>query len=147
MRVAAYLGCTVCSLTVAIARTALAIGVALGVVATAFAETVTYEYDPNGNVLIRQTPTQTDTAGYDSENRTTIDTSGDGLQRQFQYDPNGNRTRYQVDSFSETLAYAPNTNRLTNRDTQAIQTDAAGNITDDGQHLYTYNNAGRLRQI
>src|SRR5881394_759633 len=133
MRVAARFGCTVSSLVFA-----------LGIIASARAETITYEYDTNGNVLIRQSPSQTDTAGYDSENRTTLDTSGDGLQRQFQYDANGNRTQYQVDTFSETLIYAPNTNRLTNRDTVVIQTDAAGNITDDGQYLYTYNHAGRL---
>ncbi len=126
---------------------AIVITLAGAIVTPLAAETVTYEYDPNGNVLVRQTPSQTDTAGYDAENRTTLDTSGDGLTRQFTYDANGNRIQYRVDTFSETLGYSPNTNRLTNRDAQAIQTDAAGNITDDGQYLYTYNNAGRLKQI
>src|SRR3954462_7350935 len=56
---------------------ALALALALGIIASATAETVTYDYDPNGNVLIRQTPSQTDTSGYDSENRMTLDTSGD----------------------------------------------------------------------
>src|SRR5258706_15838796 len=94
-------------------RAITAIALAVVIITPTSAETVTYEYDPNGNVLIRQTPSQTDTARNDSENRTTLHTSGDGLTSQFHYDTNGNRIQYQVDTFSETLGYSPNTNRLT----------------------------------
>jgi RHS repeat-associated protein len=111
------------------------------------AETVTYEYDPNGNVLVRQSPSRADTAGYDALNRQTLDQAGDGLLREFRYDPNGNRTRYQVETFTETLAYAPNTNQLVQRGPQSITRDSAGNITNDGQFTYVYNSAGRLAQV
>lgn len=113
-----------------------------------FAETVTYEYDPNGNLLTRQTPTQTDSANYDALDRLIADQFGTLPPVQYGYDANGNRTNQLFDGFSETCTYAANTNRLIQKGTQTLTYDAAGNLLDDGQgNTYTYNNAGRLAQV
>ena len=70
------------------------------------------------------------------------ETSPTGTQS-YTYDANGNRLSDGLGSYT----YAPGSNRITSRYGKAITTDAAGNITSDGQgHTYAYNQRGYLSE-
>ena len=74
--------------------------------------------------------------------RLTAETSPTGSQS-YTYDANGNRLSDGLGNYT----YSATSNRITSRYGKAITTDAAGNITADGQgHTYVYNQRGYLSE-
>ena len=74
--------------------------------------------------------------------RLTAETSPTGSQS-YTYDANGNRLTDGLGNYT----YSATSNRITSRYGKAITTDAAGNITSDGQgHTYAYNQRGYLSE-
>ena len=107
---------------------------------TAHADTLSY--DPVGNIASRTTAQGTITYSYDALSRLTAETSPTGSQS-YTYDANGNRLSDGLGNYT----YSPTSNRITSRYGKAITTDAAGNITADGQgHTYVYNQRGYLSE-
>ena len=99
-------------------------------------------YDLNGNIVSRQTDVGTTMFQYDSLQRLEHEQGPAGMQS-FTYDANGNRLSDGGGQYN----YEPSSNRLTSRYGQAVATDDAGNIIDDGQGLtFEYNQAGRLKR-
>lgn len=83
---------------------------------------------------------------HDVFDRVTYSSSG-GFNRYYDYDQNGNRTRYGENAGSWPYAYAPDSNRLlgiAGPVSRSYSYDAAGNLTGNGYHGFTYNNRGRL---
>jgi len=64
----------------------------------------------------------------------------------YTYDPAGNITNITTPSASTDMT-ASNTNALLTYGTQAVTTDAVGNVTDDGEHTYKWDAQGRLLEI
>lgn len=105
-----------------------------------FADTLSY--DAVGNIASHTSALGTTTYSYDALNRLTAETGPTGT-RSYTYDANGNRLSDAGGSYT----YAPTSNRIATRYGKAITTDAAGNITADGQgHTYAYNQRGYLSE-
>jgi RHS repeat-associated protein len=88
--------------------------------------------------------------GYDNLNRllnANMGTSTIG----YSYDATGNRTSKVISGTAYTNTVSPTSNRYTQVQdvggTAAIQTDAAGNITNDGVNTFTYGDRGRLGSV
>lgn len=95
----------------------------------------------------------TSTYTYDNIDRITnhvIDTANPTNSTGYQYDLSGNRTNLNLGANHYPSTIATTSNRLT-ADTGSINRtysyDGAGNITGDGQDIYTYYNSGRLKQV
>ncbi len=113
----------------------------LGLITTT-AHADTLSYDAVGNIASRTSAQGTTTYSYDALSRLTAETSPTGTQS-YTYDANGNRLSDGLGNYT----YAPGSNRITSRYGKAITTDAAGNITADGQgHTYVYNQRGYLSE-
>ena len=107
---------------------------------TAHADTLSY--DAVGNIASRTSAQGTTTYSYDALSRLTAETSPTGSQS-YTYDANGNRLSDGLGNYT----YSATSNRITSRYGKAITTDAAGNITADGQgHTYAYNQRGYLSE-
>jgi len=103
-------------------------------------DTRRYAWDKNSNLLSQTSSSQLAQYQYDAINRLSdirywLNQPDPGL-------PAGS---------SQTInsQYSPASNRMTHRDGQAVQLDAAGNTTSDhgGQRTFEYNNRGRLWKL
>ena len=108
-------------------------------------DTRNYQYDANGNVLVRPATPQNKGFAYDSLDRL-INDATNGQDIRLGYDPNGNRLSRAANDgrFSEAYDYTPAGNRLLILDklyTTAPQTPPQRERTS------TYNNTGRLFQV
>ena len=113
----------------------------LGLITTT-AHADTLSYDAVGNIASRTSAQGTTTYSYDALSRLTAETSPTGSQS-YTYDANGNRLSDGLGNYT----YSATSNRITSRYGKAITTDAAGNITADGQgHTYVYNQRGYLSE-
>jgi RHS repeat-associated protein len=109
------------------------------------ADTRLYAYDPNGNLTSKQTLPEAAAYGYDALDRLTNDniTSTPASSVAFTYEANGNR----LSDGTSTYSYASASNRLSQVGSNALATDAAGNVTSDGVYAYVYNDSGQLRSV
>ncbi len=112
----------------------------------------TYSYDLNSNIDLIQDnvlSTLTVTPTYDALDRldTYQDISGTS---DFDYDAVGNRTQ-RVDGATTSYAIDTASNRLDSETTNAVTDsytyDAVGNLIDDGQNTYHYDETSRLREV
>jgi RHS repeat-associated protein len=103
-----------------------------------------YSYDPAGNItgITDQVSTFSKTYGYDLLDRIISDINNTGAWS-YQYDPVGNRTK-RINSSTQTLTYATNSNRMTKVGSTNQVLDSAGNLLTNATAIYTYNNANRL---
>lgn len=62
----------------------------------------------------------------------------------YAYDAVGNRIQKTTNGSTNTLTYAPTSNRLTNVGSQAIATDANGSITNKGNASFNFDARGRM---
>jgi RHS repeat-associated protein len=112
------------------------------------AGTRTLTYDVLGRIIQVQEPQRAITFGYDDADRLTSENVG-GIATGYTYDLNGNR-RAITGAATSTYTYTAGTNRLQNVAGAGAKTnsfDAAGNITNDGQHMYTYGANNRLSAV
>ena len=110
------------------------------IITTVHADTLSY--DAVGNIASRTSAQGTTTYSYDALSRLTAETSPTGSQS-YTYDANGNRLSDGLGNYT----YSATSNRITSRYGKAITTDAAGNITADGQgHTYAFNQRGYLSE-
>ncbi len=120
----------------------------------------TYQYDANGNIL-GTSGSLNKAYEYDPLNRLIEEMDSiSNATIQLTYDENGNRTSENDDRRVEPghpiptgylgpyrgMSYEPNSNRWSQIQNQAIELDASGRTTY-GFNIYTYNNAGRAKQI
>lgn len=111
-----------------------------------------YQRDANGNITeLANNLWGTLTYGYDALDRLTSE-DGTGQQRSYSYDAVGNRTQRQQTengaTATTTYQYASDSNRLTAIDSQAVTTDAAGNLTQDrASRLLGYDAQNRLASV
>ncbi len=115
------------------------------------ADTRLYSYDPNGNLIERQTLPQVGTYRYDALDRLAGETlANDEIEvLGYIYDANGNRLTRSVNGKTQTYRYASTSNRLEGINRQEIILDAAGNTVSDrnGKREFEYNQAGRLARL
>jgi YD repeat-containing protein len=112
------------------------------------ADTRTYSYDLDGNMLSRIGSYETGNYLYDALDRLTQDktkltTATTFNTQNLVYDANGNRTK----KASAVYGYTPNTNRLVQVGSTVITTDTAGNVTANGAYSFAYNLRGNLSQV
>ncbi len=113
-----------------------------------------YSYDLNGNVsgITDNLHANKDrTFLYDKLSHLSDERYSEG-EREYQYDEVGNRTRKLWTKSDESVTttsneYVPDSNRITQANGKTWHIDAAGNTikVDDGQQLFTYNHANRLK--
>jgi len=112
-------------------------------------ETVAYQYDKAGNIVVQGDRTYT----YDKLDRVTGATrvklpgnleAGD---IRYQYDANGNRTEAEFGRRKVAYKYQPNTNWLSSINDVALKYDKAGNLIKDGRFTYSYNSRNRLAKV
>jgi RHS repeat-associated protein len=113
-------------------------------------ETIDMTRDPAGLITqIADNTTDTKTFGYDALDELT-DYTASGLTENFTYDENGNRTQlstnapstrnYSIDAGSNRLL----SQVLDNTANTNYTLDAAGNLINDGSHIFTFNARGTL---
>ncbi|EAA3799175.1 RHS repeat protein, partial [Salmonella enterica subsp. enterica] len=114
-----------------------------------------YGYDANSNIESLQSGLFGDLFySYDELDRLTQEEQAN-LRQQYTYDAVGNRTSKAVThlgstptSTTTTLGYATNSNRLTQIGSQAVTSDAAGNLTKDrASRELQYDAQGRLARV
>ncbi len=95
----------------------------------------------NGNILTRSAP-DTTTYRYDALDRLTRE-QGPVITQSFGYDGGGNRQSDGIGSY----VYAPSSNRQTSRPQGPVTLDAAGHTTAQSTFTYTWDGAGRLKEV
>lgn len=116
-------------------------------------QTRTLSYDALSNIKgwIDSGKDEAKTFAYDALNRLTDYTKADigsTLQSQlFTYDANGNRTELEDDSVQTVYSILANSNRLIQVGTTNYQYDSNGQITNDGEHTYSYDVRNRLTGV
>ena len=106
-----------------------------------------YSYDPNSNLIERDTTPQLSTYAYDLKDRLVTDRF-DAANLSFTYDPNDNRLLKIDGGAVENYSYQSETNRIAGIEAATRQYDQAGNLIDDGLgRTYAYNDAGRLFEV
>ncbi|WP_220815573.1 RHS repeat-associated core domain-containing protein [Pseudomonas paralcaligenes] len=114
-----------------------------------------YGYDANSNIETLQSGLFGNlTYSYDELDRLTKEEQAT-LRQQYAYDAGSNRTSKTVTNLGDTptsttttLTYASNSNRLTQIGSQAVTTDAAGNLTQDrASRELVYDAQGRLSKV
>lgn len=109
--------------------------------------TQSVSYDPASRIT-EISGSETKAYGYDALDRLTSVTAP-GVTQTYSYDPNGNRLTETLGSQTTSYSYATDSNRLQSRTqgtTQNYTYDPAGNLTNDGAHVFTYDDRGRMVQ-
>lgn len=111
-----------------------------------------YSYDADGNVVAREDSAESDRFGYDALNRLTTEERSAGTKTfadEFSYDPDGNRLSATRDGDTQTLLYAPDSNRLVQAGGTAVTLDVAGDTVADqgGERRFFYGLADHLQRI
>ena len=123
-------------------RTAAAIGLPL-LPEPGQAADLSLQYDANGNVSSKTTPSGTTAYTYDALDR--LDTeSGPAGSRNHDFDGNDNRL---TDGAGTTATFTPNSDRLATVNGVAVTLDAAGNVTADGAYRYVWDALNQLREL
>ncbi len=105
-----------------------------------------YGYDANSNITgitDHLNATKNQSFGYDALNRLDSATGVYGSES-YAYDPVGNRTQSVINSVTSTYGYASNSNRLASVDSDTYSYDAVGNITNDGNRQFVYDDRNRM---
>jgi RHS repeat-associated protein len=109
-----------------------------------------YSYDANGNITSVETESGTITYQYDALNQLIEETLLDGTTITYEYDSVGNRTKKIVTdgTGSTTTTYTYDAaNQLTAVDGQAYTYDVNGNLIDNGEYTFIYNDDNRLVEV
>lgn len=105
----------------------------------------TYSYDPDGNLLERDTTPQRSTYAYDALDRLIGDTIGATAPIGYTYGPNHNRLQKTEGELIEALSsYEVASNRLLVTETVSLD-DAP--LTAERSQTFRYNQAGRLAEV
>ncbi len=109
-----------------------------------------YTYDANNNITSVVTNSGTITYQYDELNQLTQETLLDGSTIAYEYDAVGNRTKkiVTVGGTPTTTNYTYNDgNELISVDGQAYTYDANGNLTNNGNNTFIYDEEKRLIEV
>ncbi len=109
-----------------------------------------YSYDANNNIISVVTNSGTITYQYDELNQLTQETLLDGTTIAYEYDAVGNRTKkiVTVGGIPTTTNYSYNDgNELISVDGQANTYDANGNLTNNGNKTFIYDEENRLIEV
>jgi RHS repeat-associated protein len=109
-----------------------------------------YSYDANGNITSVETESGTITYQYDALNQLIEETLLDGTTITYEYDSVGNRTKKIVTdgTGSTTTTYTYDAaNQLTAVDGQVYTYDVNGNLIDNGEYTFLYNDDNRLVEV
>jgi YD repeat-containing protein len=114
---------------------------------------MSYVYDNTGNVLSISEPIaglHTRTFGYDASDRLTNVTMPGVTGGTITYDPLGNITSQAIGTNALSYQYDPSTNRLlsvTGSEPRSFTYDAYGNVSGNGAHQFTYDDALAMRCV
>lgn len=107
----------------------------------------TRTFDRVGNPLDEATPFGTVEYGYDARHRLTSEADGSGTDATYAYDGSSNRTAQTAAGLPVAYTY-DEADRLVERIANGVSTtysyDALGNLVDDGEWAYTYDQLNRL---
>ncbi|MDM5358207.1 RHS repeat-associated core domain-containing protein [Peribacillus sp. ACCC06369] len=104
---------------------------------------ITYDYTKNGNIAKETANGQESTFAYDQNNQLTIENLPGGTVNTYTYDAVGNRTKSNVDGNESTFTYN-DANQITKKNDATYKYDADGNLVQDENYQYTYNEQQRL---
>ncbi|MGE7934416.1 RHS repeat-associated core domain-containing protein [Viridibacillus arvi] len=109
---------------------------------------ITYEYTRNGNISKETANGQVSSFEYDANDQLTKETLPDGTVNSYAYDAVGNRTKSNVNGQEETFTYNDDdANQIEKKNDTAYKYDADGNLLQDENYQYTYNEQQRLTNV
>lgn len=130
-------------LSIVILTAMMMTGLSASISNLAQAADLTLQYDANGNVSKKTTPSGVTNYTYDALDR--IDTeNGPAGNRNHDFDANDNRT---TDGAGTTATITPNSDKLATINGINVTLDAVGNVTSDGTYNYAWDALNQLREL
>ncbi|WP_165442670.1 RHS repeat domain-containing protein [Kurthia gibsonii] len=107
---------------------------------------IAYDYTKNGNIAQTDVNGQVSSFVYDANDQLTKETLPDGTMNTYKYDEVGNRTASEVNGEKVTFTYN-DANQIATKNETAYTYDADGNLLQDENYKYTYNQQQRLTKV
>lgn len=107
---------------------------------------ITYDYTKNGNIAKEAVNGQESTFEYDQNNQLKKENLPVGTVNTYEYDAVGNRTKSNVNGNEFTFTYN-DANQITKKNDATYKYDADGNLVQDENYQYTYNEQQRLTKV
>jgi len=107
---------------------------------------IKYEYTKNGNIKKETVNGKESTFEYDQNNQLIKETLPDGTINTYEYDAVGNRIRATINGVTSTFTYN-DANQITKKNGVEYKYDVDGNLIQDENYKYTYNQQQRLTKV
>ncbi|MBQ0138889.1 MAG: RHS repeat-associated core domain-containing protein, partial [Kurthia sp.] len=107
---------------------------------------IAYEYTKNGNISKETVNDTSSLFEYDKNDQLIKETLSDGTINSYEYDAVGNRTQSDVNGIVSTFTYN-DANQIKTKNDTAFEYDKDGNLLQDENYKYTYNQQQRLTQV
>ena len=107
---------------------------------------ITYEYTKNGNISKETVNDTSSSFEYDKNDQLIRETLSNGTINSYEYDAVGNRTQSDVNGIVSTFTYN-DANQIKTKNDTAFEYDKDGNLLQDENYKYTYNQQQRLTQV
>ena len=107
---------------------------------------ITYEYTKNGNISKETVNDTSSSFEYDKNDQLIRETLSNGTINSYEYNAVGNRTQSDANGIVSTLTYN-DANQIKTKNDTAFEYDKDGNLLQDENYKYTYNQQQRLTQV
>jgi len=107
---------------------------------------IKYDYTKNGNISKETANGKESDFEYDQNDQLTKEILPDGTVNTYKYDAVGNRSKSNVNGKESTFKYN-DANQITEKNDAAYKYDADGNLLQDENYQYTYNEQQRLTKV
>lgn len=107
---------------------------------------ITYEYTKNGNISKETVNDTSSSFEYDKNDQLIRETLSNGTINSYEYNAVGNRTQSDTNGIVSTFTYN-DANQIKTKNDTAFEYDKDGNLLQDENYKYTYNQQQRLTQV
>ena len=107
---------------------------------------ITYEYTKNGNISKETVNDTSSSFEYDKNDQLIRETLSSGTINSYEYNAVGNRTQSDANGIVSTFTYN-DANQIKTKNDTAFEYDKDGNLLQDENYNYTYNQQQRLTQV